>query len=96
LDGKIADLGITVLHTPIRSPLANCRCERLVGTLRRECLDFMIPSGERHLRSIVRQFRDYYNGSRVHMSLGPGVPTSRRPLPTRAINRHSIDDGHRV
>jgi transposase InsO family protein len=96
LDSRITDLGITILRTPLRSPLANSRCERLVGTLRRECLDFMIPLGERHLRSIVRQFRDYYNGSRVHMSLGPGVPASRRPLPTCDISRHSIDHGHRV
>jgi transposase InsO family protein len=43
LDGKIGDLGISILRTPVRAPLANCYCERLVGTLRREFLDFMIP-----------------------------------------------------
>ena len=96
LDRQIADLGITILRTPLRSPLANSRCERLVGTLRRECLDFMIPLGERHLRNIVREFRDYYNGGRVHTSLGPGVPFSRRTLPPLGVSRHSIDDGQRV
>jgi transposase InsO family protein len=96
LDRQIADLGITILRTPIRAPLANCYCERLVGTLRRECLDFMIPLGERHLRHIVKEFSEYYNGARVHMSLGPGVPASRRTRPSPSDHRHSIRAGHRV
>jgi putative transposase len=96
LDRQIADLGVSILRTPLRSPLANCYCERLVGTLRRECLDFLIPLGERHLRHIVKQFSEYYNGVRVHMSLGPGVPASRRILPSPSDHRHSIRAGHRV
>ena len=96
LDTRIADLGISIMRTPLRSPQANCYCERLVGTLRRECLDFMIPLGERHLRQIVSEFREYYNRVRVHMSLGPGVPTPLRPLPPPGERRHSIRSGHRV
>ena len=77
LDGKIGDLGIGILRTPRQAPQANCYCERLVGTLRRECLDFMIPLGERHLRQIVRDFSTYYNGARAHMSLGRMPPAPR-------------------
>lgn len=96
LDARIADLGISVMRTPLRSPRANCNFEKLVGTLRRECLDFVIPLGERHLRQVVREFGDYYDGARVHMSLGPGVPASRHALPSPGEDRHSIRTGHRV
>ena len=96
LDNRLADLGISILRTPYRSPQANCYCERLIGTLRRECLDFVIPLGERHLRQLVRDFVKYYNGARAHMSLGPGVPASRRMLPSPGNHRHSIRAGHQV
>ena len=67
-----------------------------MGTLRRECLDFVIPLGERHLRKVVREFGDYYNGARVHMSLGPGVPAPSRALASLGDDRYSILSGHRV
>jgi hypothetical protein len=38
-----------ILKAPVQAPKANAVCERLVGTIRRECLDFLIPFGERHL-----------------------------------------------
>jgi len=50
LDGSLKTLGLTVLRTPYRSPQANSFCERLIGSARRECLDFMIPLNERHVR----------------------------------------------
>jgi putative transposase len=96
LDRQIADLGMSVLRTPVRAPLANCYCERLVGTLRRECLDYMIPLGERHLRRLVKELSEYYNGARVHLSLGPGVPMSRRTLCSPRDNRQSIPVCYRV
>ena len=49
LDRSIDNLGLEVLKTPYRSPKANALCERLVGSIRRECLDFVIPLSERHL-----------------------------------------------
>ena len=53
---------------------ANAICERVIGTIRRECLDWMIPMSEAHLRSILREWVAHYNGGRPHSALGPGVP----------------------
>jgi len=55
LDAAVTAMGVRVLRTPVRAPLANCFCERLLGTLRRECLDYLIPFGEDHLRWILTQ-----------------------------------------
>ena len=65
---------LKVLRTPLRAPKANAYCERLVGTVRRECLDFMIPLSERHLRLTLRSWVTHYNKGRPHSSLGPGIP----------------------
>src|SRR5215471_4958629 len=53
LDQGVTDLGVRVLRTPVRAPMANSVCERFGGSLRRESLDFMIPFSERHLKMIV-------------------------------------------
>lgn len=74
LDQSIERLGLKVLKSPFRSPMANAICERLIGTIRRECLDWMIPMSAAHLRSILKIWARHYNGSRPHMVLGPGVP----------------------
>ncbi len=49
-----------MLRTPVRTPKANAYCERLVGTMRRECLDYLIPLNEGHLRSLLRECVAYY------------------------------------
>jgi transposase InsO family protein len=74
LDDSIKALGIEVLRSPFASPKANSLCERVIGTVRRECLDWVIPMSEAHLRSILREWRAHYNQGRPHSSLGPGVP----------------------
>ena len=66
--------GLKVLTTPPQSPKANAFCERLVGTMRRECLDFLIPLNEKHLRKLLREWVRHYNSGRPHSSLGPGIP----------------------
>jgi putative transposase len=83
LDQPVRNFGLRVLKTPVRSPRANAPCERLLGTLRRECLDFMIPLGEHHLRRLLSEWRWHYNAGRPHMSLGPGIPEPPRPCPHR-------------
>jgi transposase InsO family protein len=74
LDDSIRALGVAVLRSAVSSPKANSICERVVGTIRRECLDWMIPLSEAHLRSILREWVVHYNGGRPHSALGPGVP----------------------
>jgi putative transposase len=71
--------GVRVLKTPVRAPKANAFCERLIGTIRRECLDFLIPLGERHIKRILREWVGHYNRGRPHFSLGPGIPEPPKP-----------------
>ena len=56
VDQGLANLGVRVLRTPVRAPKANSVCERLGGSLRRECLDFLIPFNERHLQMTIRDW----------------------------------------
>jgi transposase InsO family protein len=58
------------------SPWQNGYVERLIGTIRRECLDHMIVFGEAHLRRILRKYAAYYNESRIHRSLNKDAPFS--------------------
>jgi len=74
LDESIGRLGVKVLKSPPRSPMANAICGRVIGTLRRECLDWLIPLSESHLRCILKSWIPHYNTGRPHMALGPGVP----------------------
>ena len=74
LDASIRKLGVRVLKSPARSPKANAICERVIGTIRRECLDWLLPLSESHLRSILKSWVPHYNGGRPHMALGPGIP----------------------
>lgn len=92
LDEAVRNLGISVLKTPVRSPKANTFCERLIGTVRRECLEHMIPISERHLRQILREWVSHYNRGRPHSSLGPGIPARPgTPAPSESGRSCSID-----
>jgi len=70
LDSSIRALGLEFLRSPLSSPKANAVCERLIGTIRRECLDWMIPMSEAHLRSILRRWVAHYNNGRPNSALG--------------------------
>ncbi len=57
----------------------------------RECLNYLIPLGEKHLRKILREWVTHYNQGRPHSSLGPGIPESReKPLPRFKAYRHEL------
>ena len=92
LDESIKGFGLRVLKSPQHSPMANAICERLIGTIRRECLDWLIPMSEAHLRTILRSWAGHYNRGRPHMSLGPGVPDppSNSTPPLNRASRHRI------
>jgi transposase InsO family protein len=74
LDEEVERWGITVLKSPAHAPTANAFCERLIGSIRRECLDYLIPLNESHLKCSLREWVRHYNSGRPHQSLGPGIP----------------------
>jgi putative transposase len=97
VDNQLKAFGLRVLRTPTRAPQANAYCERLVGTVRRECLDFMIPLGEKHLGKILAEWVRHYNQGRPHASLGPGIPESVQMLgPAQRRNRYLSTGVHNV
>jgi transposase InsO family protein len=61
-----------------RSPWQNAYAERVIGSIRRECLDHVVAISERHLLRIMGKYVEYYNGSRTHLSLAKDAPTPRR------------------
>jgi putative transposase len=81
---RLVGLGIESVRTPVQSPRANAIGERVVRTLRRECLDHILPLSERHVRAVLTEFVTYYNQGRPHRSLGLETPVpSRRPVTGR-------------
>jgi len=91
LDASLTRLGFKVIATPVRSPQANSLCERLIGTLRRECLDWIMPLSDRHLRKMLVSWKAHYNRGRPHSSLGPGVPDPPSAFPQLQRHRHRFD-----
>ena len=53
------------------------RAERLIGSIRRECVDHIVVFGERHLRHVLQLYMNYYNETRTHLSLNKDAPSSR-------------------
>jgi hypothetical protein len=87
-----------VLKSAPRVPKMNAVCERVIGTVRRECLDWLIPLSEGHLRLILKSWIAHYNRGRPHMSLGPGIPNapaSMKALP-ESSSRHRRGESYAV
>ncbi|MBE0659348.1 MAG: transposase [Bryobacteraceae bacterium] len=78
---------------PVRVPKAIAYCERLIGTIRRECLDFLIPINERHLRRSLIEFVTHYNRGRPHSALGPGIPEPPQSKVPDGPHRHRLPAG---
>ena len=99
-DTRLAALGITGIRAPYRAPKANAIAERLVGTLRRECLDHIIVLDEGHLVSVLREFAAYYNLDRPHrrLDLLPPIRPTSRPLASIApvVSRSVLGGLHHV
>ena len=88
-------MGIETLLTPIRAPRANAIAERVVRTLRTECLDHVLILDERHLRAVLNEYVDYYNAERPHRSLAlePPLPTPRTCAPTGPVHVRAVLGG---
>ena len=95
-DRQVSAFGLRVLRTPVRAPQANAYCERLVGTIRRECLDYLIPLNERHLRKMLREWVRHYNQARPHSALGPGIPEGGDAFFDAEGSRHVLPLGART
>ena len=74
---RLQAMGIRDRPIAAASPWQNGYAERLIGTIRRECLDHVIVLGEAHLRCLLHNYAHYYNATRTHWSLGKDAPLSR-------------------
>jgi transposase InsO family protein len=74
-------MSVEQIVTAVRCPWQNGYCERVVGTLKRECLNHVIVFNEAHARRILRGYLEYYHGSRTHLGLGKDAPEGRAVEP---------------
>ena len=94
-DGIFAGEGLRVIRTPVRAPRANAHCERVIGTIRRECLDHLLILNQRHLEAVLVESIDHYNQHRPHRSLAQQPPEGHPPRdppgePARLIRRDRL------
>lgn len=88
---RVRAMGIRDRPTARRSPRQNAYVERLIGSIRRECLDHLIIIGEAHLRRVLRAYADYHNCTHTHLSLNKDKPSARPILRegwTQSIPHH--------
>jgi transposase InsO family protein len=90
---RVRSIGIRDRPTSLRSPWQNAHAERLIGSIRRECIDHIVIFGERHLRHVLLSYRGYYNGTRTHLSLNKDAPISRAAETVGRIICHPILGG---
>jgi transposase InsO family protein len=82
---RLRAMGIRDRPISPRSPWQNGHVERLIGSIRRECLDHVVALGERHVRYLLANYQAYYNGIRTHLALDKDVPLRRPSLTVGAI-----------
>jgi len=82
---RIQSLGIKEIITAPRSPWQNAFAERLIGSIRRECLDHIVVLNQRHLRKMLRNYLAYYHRSRTHLALEKDAPEPRAIMSQGAI-----------
>jgi putative transposase len=83
---RVRAMGIEEVVTAPRSPWQNPYVERLIGSIRRECLDHVIILNERHLRRVLSSYFQYHHDARTHLSLNKDCPRPRRVQPPSAGN----------
>ena len=90
---RLRAMGIRDKPTAPASPWQNGFAERLIGSIRRECVDHIIVLGEAHLRRILKSYTRYYNETRTHLALGKDAPISRPVQRTGVISSCAILGG---
>jgi putative transposase len=84
-DAVFQSTGARILRSAVHTPRMNATCERLVGTLRRECLDRVVMLGERHLRAVLTEYQAHYNTARPHQGIAQRVPDDERGAPRATV-----------
>ena len=74
-------IGVRIVKTPVQAPRANAIAERWIASARRECLDQMLITGERHLQLVLGEYADYYNTHRPHRTLHQNPLAGRQGPP---------------
>ena len=85
-DAVLTAAGIRVITTPVQAPRANAIAERWIASARRECLDRMLITSERHLRLVLDEYTDHYNSHRPHRALQQHPPAGRPHPPAPGAN----------
>ena len=85
-DAVFTAAGVRIIKTPIRAPRANAIAERWISSARRECLDRMLITSERHLRLVLSEYVEHYNVHRPHRTLCQSPPVGRELPPTTGPN----------
>ena len=90
---RVRSIGIRDRPTSPRSPWQNAYAERLIGSIRRECIDHIVVVGERHLRHVLLSYKEFYNDRRTHLALNKDAPMSRAAQTAGRIICHPILGG---
>jgi len=89
--------GVRVIRTPIQAPNANAYAERVIATIRAECLDWTLVFGRRHLDRTLRTYAEHYNRGRPHraLALAPPLAEAAEPIPVnpRDVRRRDLLGG---
>jgi hypothetical protein len=90
---RVRSIGTRDRPTSPRSPRQNGYAERLIGSIRRECIDHIVVVGERHLRHVLLSYKEFYNDTRTHLALNKDAPISRAVENAGRIICHPILGG---
>ena len=93
LGGKKNKFGIDEIVAAYRCPWQNGYCERVIGSIKRECLDHVIILNESHLRSILRDYFSYYNKYRTHLGINKDSPEGRPVQTEGKIDKTPVVNG---
>jgi len=93
-DAVFTSIGTRIITTPVRAPQANAIAERWIGSVRRECTDHILITGQRHLQQVLTEYVDHYNAHRPHRSLAQQPPNERNcptpPTTFRVLRRDRL------
>ncbi|MGE4043607.1 MAG: integrase core domain-containing protein [Acetobacteraceae bacterium] len=90
---RLGAVGIRGRPIAFRCPWRNAYAERLIGSIRRECLDHVVVFGEQHLRQTLSEYAGYNNTARTHLALSKDAPVSRKTTAVGVIQAHPILGG---